>query len=63
MKTLTQSPTDPDFVQSPYGFYAEARAMGHLHHWQDYKMVAAFSHPAVHTLLRDRRFGDRKSVV
>ncbi|UWR71086.1 cytochrome P450 [Phaeobacter inhibens] len=57
MKTLTQSPTDPDFVQSPYGFYAEARAMGHLHHWQDYNMVAAFSHPAVHTLLRDRRFG------
>ncbi|ATG39974.1 cytochrome P450 [Phaeobacter piscinae] len=31
--------------------------MGHLHHWQDYNMVAAFSHPAVHTLLRDRRFG------
>ncbi|WP_293573487.1 cytochrome P450 [Phaeobacter sp.] len=57
MITLTQSPTDPDFVQSPYGFYAKARSDGHLHFWKDYDMVAAFSHAAVHMLLRDRRFG------
>ncbi|TNJ42790.1 cytochrome P450 [Phaeobacter sp. B1627] len=57
MKTLTQSPTEPDFVQNPYPFYDRARATGKLGYWQDYGMVAAFSHDAVHMLLRDRRFG------
>lgn len=54
---LTQSPTDPGFVQNPYPFYAMARAKGPLHHWTDYGMMAAFTHDAVSTLLRDRRFG------
>ncbi|MFP3383841.1 cytochrome P450 [Tritonibacter sp. SIMBA_163] len=57
MKTLTQSPTEPDFVQNPYPFYDAARASGKIGYWQDYKMAAAFSHDAVHMLLRDRRFG------
>ncbi len=57
MKTLTQSPTDPEFVQNPYGFYARARAAGDLVWWEDYKMPMATSHKAVHALLRDRRFG------
>lgn len=34
--------------------------MGPLHFWHDYGMVAAFSHSAVHMLLRDRRFGREK---
>lgn len=54
---LTQSPTDPDFVQNPYPFYAAARDQGPLHYWEDYGMMAAFTHEAVSTLLRDRRFG------
>ena len=54
---LSQSPTDPGFVQNPYPFYAAARAEGPLHHWEDYGMMAAFTHEAVSTLLRDRRFG------
>ncbi|WP_170480291.1 cytochrome P450 [Ruegeria arenilitoris] len=57
MKTLTQSPTDPSFVQNPYSFYAEARQYGDLLFWQDYGMVAAVSNRAVLSLLRDRRFG------
>ena len=57
MKTLHQSPTDPAFVQNPYPFYDAARVDGPLHFWADYNMVAAFSHEAVHTLLKDRRFG------
>ena len=57
MKTLYQSPTDPEFVQNPYPFYAVARQLGALHYWQDYKMPAAFTRSAVHMLLRDRRFG------
>ena len=50
---VTQSPTDPEFVQNPYPFYAAARAKGPLHYWADYNMMAAFSHEAVHTLLRE----------
>jgi len=57
MKTLTQSPTDPDFVQNPYPFYDAARAAGKLGYWEEYKMMAAFGHDVVHMLLRDRRFG------
>lgn len=57
MKMLTQSPTDPAFVQNPYPFYDSARQFGDLVFWQDYDMVAAVSHRAVHALLRDRRFG------
>jgi unspecific monooxygenase len=57
MAQLIQSPTDPDFVQNPYPFYARARAEGPLHEWQDYGMMAAFTHDAVLALLKDRRFG------
>lgn len=57
MHTLSQSPTEPAFVQDPYPFYARARAAGPLIHWQDYGMVCATTHAAVNTLLRDRRFG------
>lgn len=57
MKTVTQSPTDPAFVQDPYPFYEKARAQGGLNYWQDYGMPAAFRRAAVHAILRDRRFG------
>ncbi len=57
MKTLHQSPTDPDFVQNPYRFYDLARAGGDLFMWGDYGIVCAVSHTAVMTLLKDRRFG------
>ena len=58
MTALTQSPTDPAFVQDPYPFYARARALGPLHRWTDYGMQAAFSHAAVQALLRE--FGSRE---
>ena len=57
MAKLTQSPTDPAFVQNPYPFYADARAKGALHDWQDYDMPCAFTYDLVNALLRDRRFG------
>ncbi|NVO55067.1 cytochrome P450 [Rhodobacteraceae bacterium B1Z28] len=57
MKTLSQSPTEPNFVQNPYPFYDTARASGDLVFWSDYDMVAAVCHRAVQTLFRDRRFG------
>lgn len=57
MDTLTQSPTEFSFVQNPYPFYERARAAGDLHFWADYGMPMAFSHTAVQSLLKDRRFG------
>ena len=57
MKDLSQSPTDPAFVQNPYPFYETARAHGHLFHWLDYGMVCATGAAAVGAILRDRRFG------
>ena len=57
MRQFSQSPTDPDFVQNPYPFYEQMRAAGDLGRWEDYGMVCAASHRAVHTILRDKRFG------
>lgn len=57
MATLSQSPTDPAFVQNPYPFYASARARGPMHDWTEYGMPAVFDHDTVSALLRDRRFG------
>ncbi|NVO23536.1 cytochrome P450 [Donghicola mangrovi] len=57
MAGLKQSPTEPEFVQNPYPFYASARAAGHVHVWDDYAMPAVFTHEAVSALLKDKRFG------
>ena len=58
MLELSQSPTDPAFVQNPYDFYARARMQaGDLFFWRDYNLPMAVSFEAVNTLLRDRRFG------
>lgn len=57
MKSLSQSPTDPEFVQNPYGFYDRARHSGPVAFWSDYNMLAAFDHATVHALLRDKRLG------
>lgn len=57
MITLNQSPTEPDFVQNPYPFYARARAHGPLIHWADYAMPCTTTHAATNAILRDRRFG------
>jgi cytochrome P450 len=57
MLRLSQSPTDPAFVQNPYPFYDRARAGGDLFFWEDYGQVCAVSHQAVSALLRYRRMG------
>ena len=58
MLHLTQSPTDPAFVQDPYTFYEAARSQaGAIFHWTDYDMPCAISYAAVWAILRDRRFG------
>jgi len=57
MKTLSQSPTDPAFVQNPYPFYEVARAAGPFFHWQDYNLTCTGNAAAVNAIFRDRRFG------
>lgn len=57
LKTARQSPTDPEFVQNPFAFYAAMRGAGDLFFWEDYGHPMALSHRAVSTILRDRRFG------
>jgi cytochrome P450 len=56
LKTIIQSPTDPDFLQDPYSFYDTLRAEP-LYYWEDYKLPVAASHEVVTALLRDKRFG------
>jgi cytochrome P450 len=57
MKSLTQSPTDPAFVQNPYPFYESARALGPFFHWSDYSTTATGNAAACNAIFRDRRFG------
>lgn len=57
MRTLNQSPLDPDFVQNPYALYAQVLAQNPVQFWQDYDMMAVFDATTVHQLLRDRRLG------
>ena len=57
MLRLTQSPTDPEFVQNPYPFYERFRAGGDYFDWQNYGGLFAVSHRAVTALLKDRRLG------
>ncbi len=57
MQALSQSPTDPAFVQDPYPFYHRARAAGDLFLWEDYGQLAAAGYTQVKRLLKDRRLG------
>jgi cytochrome P450 len=57
MIALSQSPTDPAFVQNPYPFYERARATGPFFHWTDYTLTCTGNAAAVNAIFRDRRFG------
>jgi cytochrome P450 len=62
MKILSQSPTDPAFVQNPYPFYETARKLGPFFQWTDYNLTCTGNSAAVNAIFRDRRFG-RESPV
>ena len=57
MIELSQSPTEPAFVQDPYPFYERARAAGPFFHWTDYGLTCTGNAAAVNAIFRDRRFG------
>lgn len=54
---LSQSPTDPEFIQNPYPFYARARTAGDFVWWEEYGALAATSYRAVQAVLRHKRMG------
>ena len=57
MIALSQSPTDPDFVQNPYPFYERARTQGPFFLWTDYNLTCTGNSAACNAIFRDRRFG------
>ncbi len=57
MQSVSQSPTDPAFVQDPYAFYDRARAKGAVVYWEEYGMPVVLSFAGVNAALRDRRMG------
>jgi cytochrome P450 len=57
MISLSQSPTEAEFVQDPYPFYERARSVGPFFHWTDYNLVCTGNSAAVNAIFRDRRFG------
>lgn len=57
MQHVSQSPTAPDFVQNPYGFYDRIRPLGGLVWWDDYQMLCATGYADCNAILRDRRLG------
>lgn len=54
---VSQSPTDPVFVQDPYAFYRTIRAKGDFVHWQDYCIPVATTSAAVNAILRHPSLG------
>lgn len=57
MHSVSQSPTDPDFVQNPYPFYDRLRALGPMVRWEDYDLPVIATYDGVSMALRDSRFG------
>ena len=57
MKKISQSPTDPNFVQNPYKFYSDRLQEDGAVFWSDYNMVAVFDYETVATLIKDKRLG------
>ena len=52
LKQLAQSPTDPRFVQNPYPFYRDIRALGDFVLWEDYDLPTATTAAAVNAVMR-----------
>ena len=57
MKRVSQSPTDPGFVQNPYPFYRDIRALGDFVFWEDYGLPMATTAAAVNAVMRHQKLG------
>ena len=57
LPVVEQDPTDPAFIQDPYGFYARLRAQGDFVYWSDYDLPVATTHTAVSQVLKHPAMG------
>mgnify|MGYP001822110455 CR=1 FL=1 len=57
LKQVTQSPTDPGFVQNPYPFYRDIRALGDFVFWEDFGLPMATTAAAVNAVMRHPKLG------
>ena len=57
MQSISQSPTDAEFVQDPYPFYKHARSLGDFVEWTDYGMTMATTQAAVSAVLKHPHLG------
>ena len=55
--TVSQSPSDPQFVQNPYQAYANWHRDNPVYWWQEYGHWCFAGYDDVQALFRDRRFG------
>ena len=55
--TVSQSPSDPQFVQNPYGAYQNWYRNNPVFWWQEYGHWCFAGYEHVQALFRDRRFG------
>ena len=56
---VQQAPTDLSFVNDPYAFYSEIRALGDFVFWEDYDTVVSTTHVATAALLKHPKLGRR----
>jgi len=54
---LYQDPTDFEFVQNPYPFYAQAHGVGPAFHWTDYGMDCVVNYDLARSIFSHRVFG------
>ena len=54
---VAQDPTDPAFVQDPYGFYRRLRALGSFVFWKEYDRPFATTQAAVAQVLKHPKLG------
>ena len=59
IRRVHQAPTDPSFVNDPYEFYRDIRALGDFVFWEDYDTVVSTTHVATAALLKHPSLGRR----
>lgn len=57
MDKVSQSPTDPAFVDNPFAFYRTIRALGHFVHWENFGIPMATTAAGVNAVLRHPHIG------
>lgn len=59
MRRVSQTPTDPSFLNDPYAFYRNIRSLGDFVFWEDYGIAVSTTHVATAALLKHPKLGRR----